>query len=109
MRLALLPSATFTAASRSPSARITVARRSRSAVICRFMARIRFSGGSIRRISTRLTLTPHGVVAPSRMTSSEVLIRSREDSAASSSISPITARILVMASVDSACDRLATW
>ena len=102
------PSALRIAAWRWPSARATEARRSRSAVICRFIARIRFSGGSILRISTRLTFAAQGSVAPSRMTSSAVLIRSREESVASSSISPITARMLVIASVVSARVRLVT-
>ena len=103
------PSAASTIAARSPSARTTVARRSRSAVICRFMARTRLSGGSTLRSSTRLTFTPQGSVAPSRMVSSEELMRSRPLSVASRSISPITLRMLVIVSAVSAASRCCTW
>ena len=61
--------------------------------------------------AVRYKLLPNGkrqILAASRMVSNDELIRSRDDNVASSSISPITARILVVASVVSATVRNVT-
>ena len=81
---------------RIPSASSTLARLSRSAFICRAIELIRSAGGVMSLISTRVTLTPQGMVASSTTASSLWLMASRWDSSSSISMLPITVRMLVM-------------
>ncbi len=60
------------------------------------------------RISMRVTLTPHGLVAWSTTSSSLALMTSRLDSDSSRSIEPITVRMLVCTRAMVASSRLAT-
>src|SRR5687768_16723114 len=75
------------------------ARLSRSAFICRDIASVMSTGGSIFCTSTRVTLTPHRFVASSSTRRRFVLIMSRATSVSSSVRSPIRLRRLVWASV----------
>ena len=85
-----------------------MARRSRSAFIWRCMASVTSGGGSMRWISTRTTCVPQTSVASSSTWRNWVLIVSREVSASSRSMSPMTFLRLVWASLVAARMKLAT-
>lgn len=101
-----LPSAFSTAEALAPSASKMRARRSRSARICFSMAWRMSRGGVTSWSSTRLTLTPHLSVAPSSVSRSLALIKSREMSVSSRSMEPMTSRSLVWVSFSIASGRL---
>ena len=93
------PSAFVISDWRMPSASRIRARFSRSAFICLDIASVMSAGGSMRWISTRVTLTPHLSVASSKICPSAALIFSREVSVSSRLRSPIWLRRFVWASL----------
>ena len=93
-------SASRVAACASASALITFARRSRSASACLAIARCIAAGMPTSRISTVVTLIPHGSVCSSMICWRCSLSCSRWDSSASRSALPSTARSVVWAIID---------
>src|SRR6266511_262592 len=83
------------AASNSPWAWMTLARRSRSASACRAMARRIASGSSTSLTSTRVTLTPQGLVTSSMICCRRALMSSRLISSSSRSTWTSTLRRVV--------------
>ena len=98
----------FSAAWNSPSALTTLARRSRSASACLAIARFMLSGSATSRISTAVTLIPHGPVCRSMISCNFWLITSRCDSKSSSGAWPSTLRSVVCAISEVAFQKFST-
>ena len=82
------------------------ARRVRSARICFSIASLMSVGGLMSCSSTRFTLTPHLLVASSKMVRSFMLMVSRDVKHSSNSNSPMTFRRVVWVSFSMALGRL---
>ena len=96
------PSARFTAASRSASDSKTVARFRRSASACISIACLMPGGGRMSRISYRRHSRPHAVAASLMVATMRELRWSRSSKVLSSEIFPISLRIVVCASCETA-------